>query len=147
MSVEMGGRERSLVGVVEERGFYLSDTERLFCEVMAETGDFNRCREAIVGKYGRKVSVQTLKRWMGSREHVKEEVKRLVVEKGKARMSREEWKGMMVSIVRGDRRLNSTTPYMFKLIGEANGWFEENKSPAMVFKDVRINILQSNGKA
>ena len=140
---------KSIVSFDEMTGdvFRLSKTEELVCEVYAETGSMKACIDACKAQLNRKIKYMTIRRWLDTKPLIRKHVLKLLQDKGKAKMSYEEWMGGMQEIVRGDRKIASTTPYMYKLIGEAKGWFKEVEGKGISVKNVQINILQQNGMA
>lgn len=142
-------RVKSLVSVdaISYEAFRLSKTEELVCEVWAETGSYKACQEACMGTYRRKIKGKTIKHWLETRPLVRAYVTKKLEEKGRAKMSREEWEGGMYGIIRGDKKIQRTTPMMYKLIGEARGWFkEEGDGVGIRGQNVVVNILQQDGR-
>lgn len=144
----VNARDRVLVSVnpMNYDTFRLSKTEMLVCEVWAETGSLKACIEACWSEYRRKIRHSTINHWLNTRPLVKEYVMKLLDAKGKSKMTREEWEAGMVGIVKDDKKVNRTTPMMYKLIGEARGWFEKESNIGISGRNVMVQILQADGR-
>lgn len=62
-------------------------------------------------------------------------------------MSEEEWKANVSDIARNDKKVERTTPAMYKLLSDVNGWGKEVASNQFIGKDITVNILQKNGRS
>ena len=107
-------RETINVGRVEFRPYVLSKGEKLVCEVWARTKSYKACIEALKAKYNRNITKAGIEKWMRYRSAVQEYILKLEGWEGE-KMSEGEWEAGVAGAARGDKRLNKTTPAMYKL--------------------------------
>lgn len=130
---------------VKYEPFRISKTEKLVCEVMVETGSLKACIEACQRVYKRNIQYRTIKHWISKRPLVREYMLELMERKGQT-MSEGEWEARVSEAARGDKKLNRTTPMMYKLYAEKKGWLKEQVGKVETH-NIQVNILQQNGMA
>jgi len=143
-----GGRVKELISYdsVGYRPFYLSETEKLVCEILVETNSYRQVQRVVKERFKRNIGIETIKRWLSTRPLVKEYMMKLMEERGKG-MTEGEWEAEVAEAARKNKKLERTTPLMYKLYAEKKGWLRENSgSNQFIGKDITVNILQKNGR-
>lgn len=126
------------------QGFWtLSEREKLICDVFLRFRSFAECHRSLMAKYGKSPSVNTIKGWM-RRSHVREYIEEQLLNSAEASMTKDEYIAKIRRIAEGDRQVNKTTPFFWKLLGEAKGFLVKEESGLQ--NNIQINFVQANGK-
>lgn len=125
--------------------YVLSMREKFLVKLRLEGKNYAEIAREYERVYGKSVKWGSIKLWL-NREHVREEILKELKKRSKVDNFDERlWKMIGVEVIEGEREMVGMQAFVWKEMGKASGFYEEDKVLGGVL-DVSINFKQGDGR-
>lgn len=136
---------KSFITVKYGKGFFhLSEREKLLCDTWLRSRSFTECARAFQAKYKKPIAPGTIKVWFSKKKHLKDYLAEQLTNAAEANITKDDYVARIRRLAEGDVPVNKTTPFFYKLLGDAKGFLHQEDRGMQ--QNIQIVLKDGNGE-